>query len=103
MQNNLSSISKFKKNFITVQRKLEIISHFRAQPNSSNRKVAKENGIEPKQLRSYLRQEAELKAVDYNRQRRISSQAESVNFKMKKKKYMHGLNLSELQEYLLPV
>jgi len=67
MQNNLSGISKVNKNFITVQRKLEILSQFRAQPNASKRKVAKENGIEPKQLRSYLRQEAELEALNFNR------------------------------------
>ena len=38
----LSGIYKVSKNFITVQRKLEIIRQFLAQPNASKRKVAKE-------------------------------------------------------------
>jgi len=85
MQNNLSNISKVNRNFMTVQRKLEIISQFRDQPNASKRKVAKENGIEPKQLRNYLRQEAELVAVDYNRQRRTVLSGRKCQFEDEEK------------------
>jgi hypothetical protein len=78
MQNHLNNLPKKRKHFITVERKLEMISEFRSQAVSSKRLVAKNNGISTAQLRRYLAQEEKLEVQVYQRRSRALTNRKSL-------------------------
>ena len=73
MQNHLNNLPKRLKKYITIGRKLEIISDFKEQEFLSKRKFALDYGISTKQLRYYLANETSFQEQKAKRTSRIVS------------------------------
>lgn len=73
MQNHLNNLPKRLKKYITIERKLEIISDFKEQEFPSKRKFALDYGISTKQLRYYLANETNFQEQKAKRTSRIVS------------------------------
>lgn len=71
MQNHLNQLQSKRRSFMSIKRKLEIIDEFHNSSDASKRKVARDNLITPKQLRTYLNLETQLRAQQFHRQARV--------------------------------
>ena len=102
MQNHLNNLPKRLKKYITIGRKLEIISDFKEQEFLSKRKFALDYGISTKQLRYYLANETSFQEQKAKEQVELYLVTEHVLTLTKKTKSMLGSRRRERLKFQLP-